>query len=91
MLQEVCSEFTTQSLLWGLALGCLLMMVIMGYSARKYRAILLDIARHGGCERLPDGKFYYIVAESQYVEMMLAQRKDEQSARVSQQALTDLG
>lgn len=44
--------------------------LVLAATHRTYRKTLLSIADAESCEKLPDGKFYYIVPERYYNELL---------------------
>lgn len=59
------------SFMLGLAIGALAVMIFSVLSARAYGRILVSkgTSAYRTAEKLPDGKFYYIVPEREYNEL----------------------
>lgn len=79
---------TADSLLLGLLIGSSVMLVICLWSMHSYRATLLHCAQQQSCEKLSDGKFYYLVPESQYNAWNLAELARQQEQTKLEQQLT---
>lgn len=67
----------------GLLIGCLINIPFSIFVYIYYRRILLNISKANICEKLPDGKFYYIVPETEWLKMisfeLLNKRKEEEN------------
>jgi hypothetical protein len=59
----------TDEFLIGILIGMVMMGALWVLNKSTYQDILLHIALHRGRERLKDGRFYYIVHESEFHEM----------------------
>lgn len=81
---------TPESILSGL-IGAGLMGLLAVISMISYRRTLLSCARQQSAERLMDGKFYYLVPEARYNELLAIERETKfyNSVRVREPAHID--
>jgi hypothetical protein len=58
----------------GLLVGMVALGLLLAATHRTYRQTLLHIADTEGCEKLPNGSFYYIVREDVYNDLQAQKR-----------------
>ncbi len=71
----------TETFFYGVLLGLLIGIGFWVVSMLAYQKTLLYCARHGTAEKLSDNNFYYIVRESEYIDLLAKGLKRENPYR----------
>lgn len=65
-MESILNTMAHPAFLWGVLLGTVMATALGLLAQTSYRKTLQMCADQGTCERLPDGSFYYLVAERRY-------------------------
>lgn len=67
---------------FGASCAAIVMLLVHVWTTQMYKRLLVDKAnsKEPTAEKLPDGGFYYIVPEAQYVDLKITKSREDQAA-----------